>query len=79
MDEYRKIFIEMFQLEEGFDPQRVIRGETDDWDSIGHISLIAKLEETFNILFETEDILKFRSYAGGIDLLKKYGVNLKDE
>ena len=47
-----------------------------DWDSIGHMSLISALEEAFNIMFETEDILSLISYDQGIEILKKYGVEL---
>ena len=34
------------------------------------------LEDEYDILFDTDDILKFNSYLTGIDILKKYGVKL---
>ena len=46
------------------------------WDSIGHMSLINEMEEAFDISMETEDIVEFGSYEKGIELLKKYGVEL---
>lgn len=79
MEDYRKIFTELFHLEEDFVPQSIVRGEVDDWDSIGHIALVTKLEETFDIMLEPEDILHFRSYVEGIDLMKKYGIQLDAE
>lgn len=79
MENYRKIFMELFHLEEDFAPQSIVRGEVNDWDSIGHIALVTKLEETFDIMLEPEDILHFRSYAEGIDMMKKYGIQLDVE
>lgn len=46
------------------------------WDSVGHMGLIAALEEEFNIMMDTEDIIEFGSYTVGIDKLKKYGVDI---
>jgi len=46
------------------------------WDSVGHMGLIAGLEETFNIMIETDDIIEFNSYKKGFEILKKYGIEL---
>lgn len=47
------------------------------WDSVGHMVLIANLEESFNILIDTEDILDFSSYEKGKQILKKYDIIIK--
>ena len=44
------------------------------WDSVAHLSLITELEDEFDVLFESEDILHYGSYLNGIEILKKYGV-----
>ena len=47
-----------------------------EWDSVGHMGLIANLEEAFDIMMDMEDIIDFASYEVGKDLLKKYQVEL---
>ena len=47
-----------------------------EWDSVGHMSLIAALEDAFGIMMEMDDIVDFGSYETGINTLKKYGVDL---
>ena len=47
-----------------------------EWDSVGHMTMIANLEETFDIVFEMDDIIDFSSYKTGIELLKKYKINI---
>ena len=44
------------------------------WDSVGHMALIAKLEDSFDIMMDTEDIIDLDSYEHGIEILKKYDV-----
>lgn len=48
------------------------------WDSVGHMGLIAALEDAFDIMFDTEDIIEFNSYEKGKEILAKeaYGVVL---
>lgn len=50
--------------------------EIDEWDSIGHMTLIAALEEEYKITFETDDIIDFSSYKKGIEILAKYKINV---
>lgn len=47
----------------------------DLWDSVGHMTLIANLEEAFDIMMETDDIIDLSSYEKGIEILSsKYGI-----
>ena len=50
--------------------------EIEEWDSIGHMTLIAALEEECKISLETDDIVDFSSYKKGIEILKKYNINI---
>lgn len=47
-----------------------------EWDSIGHMSLMSELEDTFEIELETDDIIDFSSYDKGKEILKKYGIEI---
>jgi len=49
------------------------------WDSVGHMALIAELEESFDIMMETDDIIDFSSFKKGIEILKKYDVDIEVE
>jgi|WetSurMetagenome_2_1015567.scaffolds.fasta_scaffold247914_2 acyl carrier protein len=45
------------------------------WDSMGHMLLIAALEEAFNIIIDTNDIIDFGSYENGKKILNKYSIS----
>ncbi len=45
------------------------------WDSVGHMGLVAQLEETFGIMMEPDDIVDLNSFEKGKEMLSsKYGV-----
>lgn len=75
LQEYNKSFIDTFEINEN-NLEKLKYNEIDEWDSIGHMNLIAELEERFNITFETDDIVDFSSYVKGKEILKKYKINI---
>jgi len=46
------------------------------WDSIGHMSLIAGLETEFSVSLNIDDVIDFSSYTHGIEILKKYNIEI---
>ena len=44
------------------------------WDSVGHMGLIAQLEDAFDIMLEPDDIVDLNSYEKGKEILAKYNV-----
>lgn len=45
-----------------------------NWDSVGHMNLIAALEDAFDIMMDTDDIIDFSSYEKGKEILAKYNI-----
>lgn len=48
----------------------------DKWDSIGQMSLVAIIEDAFGIEFEPEEVMRFTSFAAGVDILKSHGIEI---
>jgi hypothetical protein len=40
------------------------------------MGMIAAIEEVFDIALETDDIIEFSSYTAGIEILRKYKVDI---
>ena len=47
-----------------------------EWDSVGHMSLVAAIEDAFDIMLDPEDILEFTSYDNAKAILAKYDIEL---
>ena len=75
LDKYKKSFVDTFSIDEK-KLNDLKYNDITEWDSIGHMTLMSSLEETFNISFETDDIVDFSSYKKGIELLKKYKIDI---
>ncbi len=72
---YNQKFMETFGVTE--DELSALKYQSvKSWDSVGHMQLIAELEDSFDIMFDTDDIIDFSSYEKGKELLKKYEVEV---
>ena len=47
-----------------------------EWDSTAHMVLIAELEDVFDIMLDTDDIIDMSSVGKAKEIVKKYGVVL---
>ena len=72
---YQNIFIESLSIDSSNFSEDLKYNEIPEWDSIGHMTLMSGLEDTFKIALETDDIVEFSSFKKGIELLKKYSIN----
>lgn len=75
LEKYINSFVETFDVPadklDGLEYQGI-----EQWDSVGHMSLIAALEDAFDIMMDTDDIIDFSSFEKGKEILSKpeYGV-----
>jgi acyl carrier protein len=75
-ERYNNAFVEVFNAKVEDLNDNYGKETVDEWDSVHQLSLIAELEETFDIMFDPEDIMEMTSYANGKILLKKYDINI---
>ncbi len=73
-EKYDQVFIESFSITADQLNENLVYQSVQQWDSIGHMGMIAALEEAFDIMMETDDIIDFGSYNKGVELLAKYNV-----
>jgi len=76
-EKYDQIFIDCFLIQKNGLNDQLVYNSIQEWDSIGHMGMIAAIESTFNIMMEVDDIIDFSSYTEGMVILReKYGVEL---
>ena len=73
---YQDIFIKSLSINSNKFNENIKYNEIPEWDSIGHMTLMSGLEEGFGITLDTDDIVDFSSFKKGIEILKKYKVNI---
>ena len=77
IDKYTQAFVESFEI--SADQASALKyQDIKAWDSVGHMGLMAKMEEAFGIMMEPDDIIDFSSFEKGKEILSaKYGVDFK--
>mgnify|MGYP000244364397 FL=1 len=73
-EKYNQVFIDSFSITADQLNENLVYQSVQQWDSIGHMGMVAALEEAFDIMMETDDIIDFGSYNKGVELLAKYNV-----
>lgn len=76
LEKYNQVFVECLEITESALNSDLIYNSVEQWDSIGHMAMIAELEDAFDIMIDTEDVIDFSSYEKGKDILAKYDVEL---
>lgn len=74
IEKYNKTFKEALGVSEENLNDNLVYQSVSAWDSVGHMGLMAMLEEEFDIMIDTDDIIDFSSYEKGKEILKKYDV-----
>jgi acyl carrier protein len=75
-EKYNKVFIDNFLIKK--DKLKKLKyNSIPAWDSVGHMAMISRLEDTFKITLEMDDIIDFSSYEVGKKILKKYKIIIK--
>lgn len=75
-EKYIDAFVNALSIERKAFNENIKYNEIPEWDSIGHMTLISALEEQYKISFDTDDIVDFSSFEKGIEILKKYKVEI---
>lgn len=70
------VFVEVLALPSDVDPASLRYAETPGWDSLAHMELVSSIEERFDVMFETDDILGMRDIPAAIEILGRLGVSL---
>ena len=75
LEKYNNAFVETFEITEDQLPGLQYQA-IEAWDSVGHMGLIAALEDAFDIMMDTDDIIDLSSYEKGMEILSKdeYGI-----
>lgn len=74
LEKYNQAFCESLEITEdkleGLEYQQI-----ESWDSVGHMGLVAAIEDAFDIMMDTDDIIDLNSYEKGKEILSEnYGI-----
>jgi acyl carrier protein len=71
----KNLFVEVLELPEGVEVETLKYRDIPQWDSLGHMSLVAAMEDEFGVQLDTEQVIGMSSFKVALDMLKELGVN----
>lgn len=75
LEKLNQIFCEVFSVEESALNDNFVNTNVETWDSIHQLSMVAAIEEAFDLMMDAEDILEMTSYENVKHLLtSKYEI-----
>lgn len=73
LEKYTQAFVSALEIKAEEAPA-LEYGKSEKWDSVGHMTLIAALEDAFDIMMDMDDIIDLSSFEKGKEILRKYDV-----
>ena len=75
-DSLREAFVTALDLDRAANVEALEIGATPEWDSMGHMALVAELEDRFGIALETDELIAMSSYSASLEILRRHGVEV---
>lgn len=47
----------------------------DKWDSLAHMALVAEIEDTFDVMIDTDEVIDLSSFKKAVEILGKHDVD----
>jgi acyl carrier protein len=66
------VFLDVLQADETTDVGDLKYNEFEGWDSVGHMAIVAGLEERFDCMFEMEEILDMSNFSKAVEIITKH-------
>lgn len=69
-DRLRAVFVESLQLDGDADVENLKYRDIEAWDSVGHMALVAAIEDEFDVQFDTDQVIDMSSFKVAVDMVQ---------
>ena len=73
-EKLRQVFAEALEIDKKIVVDSLEYNSIPQWDSVAHMSLVAAIDDGFDVMMETDDVIDMSSFGKAKEILKKYGV-----
>ncbi|MEO3715570.1 MULTISPECIES: acyl carrier protein [Roseateles] len=71
-EKLREVFSQVLGMDASQVTDELQYAVAEGWDSVAHMSLIAAIEEAFDIMIDAEDVIDMSSFRKARDIVAKY-------
>jgi acyl carrier protein len=77
LDKLKQAFIVSINLDPAVDWNQVAYGATRGWDSVAHMALISEIENSFDIMLDTEQVIGLSDFSKARGIAAAHGIDLE--
>ena len=70
----REIFAESLNIDIAQVTDELAYNTIPEWDSIAHMALISEIDDAFDTMLDTDDVLDMSTFAKAKEILTKYDI-----
>jgi acyl carrier protein len=71
-EKIRNVFAECLGVEQNIVTDDLEYASIPQWDSVAHMTVIVGLEDEFDIMIDTDDVIDMSSVSKAYEIIKKY-------
>ncbi|WP_020668874.1 acyl carrier protein [Amycolatopsis nigrescens] len=68
-DQLRDVFVQALDLGDDVDVVNLKYRDIEAWDSVGHMALVAAIEDEFDVEFDTDQVIDMSSFKVAVDMV----------
>jgi acyl carrier protein len=69
-DRLRDVFVNVLELASDADVTSLKYRDVEEWDSVGHMALVAAIEDEFEVQFDTDQVIDMSSFQVALEMLQ---------
>jgi acyl carrier protein len=73
-DRLKAVFADTLGIDKGLVVDDLKYNSISQWDSVAHMSLVGAVEDEFDIMLDTDDIIDLSSFQKAKEILSKYEI-----
>ena len=71
LEKLQKAFREGLALDGNIDYETLAYGQTQGWDSVAHMGLVAMIESELDVMLSTDEVIDLSSFTKALEILSK--------
>lgn len=70
----KSVFAQALDLDPATKIEELRYRDIDKWDSLGHMALVAAIEDEFDVQFDTDQVIDMSAFKVAYDMLREMGL-----
>ena len=71
----KNAFVQALGIDPGIPVEQLVYRQIPQWDSMAHMILVQEIENAFNIMLSTDEVIGLSSFDKSLEILAQHGID----